>query len=77
MSRQGYPVSLSDHGAGQWIAVFYAGQQIEAAGTARAPTPWAAVQRAALTILAKGALMPPKLCGEPVARRIHLVRHDQ
>jgi len=57
MSRQGYPVSLSDHGAGQWIAVFYAGhggrEQIEAARTAQAPTPWAAVQRAALTILAK------------------------
>jgi len=25
MSRQGYQVSLGDHGAGQWIAVFSAG----------------------------------------------------
>ena len=51
MSRQGYQVSLSDHGAGQWIAVFYAGhggrEQIAAAGTAQAPAPWTAVQLSA------------------------------
>src|SRR3989441_5373757 len=51
MARQGYQVSLGDNGAGQWIAVFYAGhggqQPIEAAGTAQGPTPWAAVQSAA------------------------------
>ena len=51
MARQGFQVSLGDHGAGQWIAVFYAGhggqQPLEAAGTAQASTPWAAVQRAA------------------------------
>src|SRR5437867_833288 len=50
MKRQGYEVSLGDHGSGQWIAVFYAGhggyQPLEAAGTAQAPTPWAAVARA-------------------------------
>jgi len=52
MARQGYQVSLGDHGAGQWIAVFYAGhggqQPLEAAGTAQAATPWKAVQQAAL-----------------------------
>ena len=51
LKRQGYEVSLGDHGSGHWIAVFYAGhggyQPLEAAGTAQAPTPWAAVQRAA------------------------------
>ena len=26
MKRQGYGVSLGDHGSGQWIAVFYAGR---------------------------------------------------
>ena len=56
MSRQGYQVSLSDHGAGQRIAVFYAGQggreQIAAAGTALAPAPWTAVQVAARLALA-------------------------
>ena len=58
MTRQGYQVSLGDHGAGQWIAVFYAGhggqQPLEAAGPAQAATPWAAVQRAASDALVKG-----------------------
>jgi hypothetical protein len=57
MTRQGYQVSLGDHGAGQWIAVFYVGhggqQPLEAAGTAQAPTPWRATQRAALEALTK------------------------
>ena len=57
MKRQGYEVSLGDHGSGQWIAVFYAGnggyQPLEAAGTAQAPTPWGAVQRAAWEALNK------------------------
>jgi len=51
MARQGYQVSLGDHGSGQWIAVFYQGhggqQPLEAAGTAPAATPWAAMQVAA------------------------------
>jgi len=51
-------VSLGDHGAGQWIAVFYAGhggqQPLEAAGAAQTATPWAAVQRAASGVLVKG-----------------------
>ena len=55
MARQGYQVSFGDHGAGQWIAVFYAGhggqQPFEPAGTAQAATPWAAVQRAAAPAL--------------------------
>ena len=58
MGRQGYQVSLGDHGAGQWIAVFYAGhggqQPLEAAGPAQAATPWAAVQRAASDAFVKG-----------------------
>lgn len=51
MQRQGFQVSLGEHGAGQWIAVFYRGhgghQLVAAAGTAQATTPWQAVQRAA------------------------------
>ena len=50
MKRHGYEVSMGDHG-GQWIAVFYEGhggyETLRAAGTAQAPTPWGAVQRAA------------------------------
>lgn len=56
MRRQGYEVSLGDHG-GQWIAVFYEGhggyEQLDAAGTAQAATPWDAVQRAALAAIKK------------------------
>ena len=52
MRRQGLQVSLGEHGAGQWIAVFYSGhgghEPVAAAGTAQAATPWRAVQRAAL-----------------------------
>jgi hypothetical protein len=51
MSHQGFQVSVGEHGAGQWIAVFYSGhgghEAVAAAGTAQAPTPWQAVQRAA------------------------------
>jgi len=51
MSHQGFQVSLGEHGAGQWIAVFYSGrgghEPVAGAGTAQAPTPWQAVQRAA------------------------------
>ncbi len=51
MARQGFQISLGDHGSGQWIAVFYRGsgghEQIEPAGTAQAATPWEAVQGAA------------------------------
>jgi hypothetical protein len=56
MKRQGYEVSLGDHG-GQWIAVFYEGhggyEALDAAGTAQATTPWRAVQRAAWGALTK------------------------
>ena len=38
MKRQGYEISLGDHGAGQWIATFYQGhggyEALNAAGTA-------------------------------------------
>jgi hypothetical protein len=51
MTHQGFQVSLGEHGAGQWIAVFYGGhgghEPVAAAGTTQAPTPWQAVQRAA------------------------------
>jgi hypothetical protein len=51
MTHQGVQVSLGEHGAGQWIAVFYAGHRghepVAAAGTMQAATPWRAVQRAA------------------------------
>jgi hypothetical protein len=57
MKRQGYEVSLGDHGPGQWIATFYQGhggyEALNAAGTAQAPTPWGAVQRAAWHALTK------------------------
>jgi len=48
VERLGFQVSLGDHGAGQWIAVFYEGhgghEPVTAAGTAQASTPWGAVQ---------------------------------
>ncbi len=57
MARQGFQVSLGEHGSGQWIAVFYRGsggqEQVTAAGTAQAATPWEAVQRAGWEALTK------------------------
>jgi hypothetical protein len=57
MTHQGFQMSLGEHGAGQWIAVFYSGhgghESVAAAGTAQAPTPWRAVQRAAWEALKK------------------------
>jgi len=51
MTHQGCQVSLGEHGAGQWIAVFYSGhgghETVAAAGTAQESTPWQAVQQAA------------------------------
>jgi uncharacterized membrane protein len=51
MQRRGFQLSLGDHGAGRWIAVFYEGgggqEPISAAGVAQEATPWRAVQRAA------------------------------
>jgi hypothetical protein len=59
MSHQGHQVSLGEHGAGQWIAVFYRGgggrELVAAAGTAQARMPWRAVHRAALTALGHAA----------------------
>ena len=58
MRHQGFQVSLGEHGAGQWIAVFYSGhgghKPVAAAGTSQAETPWQAVQRAAWAVLKKG-----------------------
>jgi hypothetical protein len=51
----GLPGERGEHGAGQWIAVFYTGrgghEPVAAAGTAQEPTPWRAVQRAAWEVL--------------------------
>jgi hypothetical protein len=46
MTHQGFPVSLGEHGAGQWIALFYSGRggQVTPVGTAQQQTPWRAVQ---------------------------------
>jgi hypothetical protein len=55
MAHQGFQVSLGEHGAGQWMAVFYQGHgghdAVRAAGTAQESTPWRAVQRAAWAAL--------------------------
>jgi hypothetical protein len=55
MRRHGFQVSLGEHGAGQWIAVFYSRhggyQPVTPAGTAQAATPWQAVQRAGWAVL--------------------------
>jgi hypothetical protein len=49
MKRQGYEVSIGDHGSGQWLATFYEGhggyEALNAAGTAQASTPWEALIR--------------------------------
>jgi len=48
MRRHGYQLSLGDHVAGRWIAVFYGGgggqEPINAAGVAQEATPWRAVR---------------------------------
>jgi hypothetical protein len=57
MAHQGYQVSLGEHGAARWIAVFYrpgrGHEPVMAAGTAQEPTPWRAVQRAAWVAVAR------------------------
>ena len=69
MSHQRFQVSLGEHGAGQWIAVFYSGhgghEPVVAAGTTQAPTPWQAVQVYAFSVVlvlqpqdARGGLCP-------------------
>ena len=52
MSRQGFDLELERQGAASWRATFYAAgrtahSQTSAVGSATAPTPWEAVQRAA------------------------------
>jgi hypothetical protein len=60
MSHQGFTVSLGEHGAGRWIAVFFHGrgghEPIAAAGTAQEATPWRAVQRAEWETLNKAGV---------------------
>jgi hypothetical protein len=57
MLRQGYDVDLSSLGPDHWQATFLAanpvGEAPVVAGDAEAPTPWAAVQRAAWKALNK------------------------
>jgi hypothetical protein len=57
MVRQGYDVDLSSCGSDRWHATFLAenlvGGAPVVAGDAEAPTPWAAVQRAAWEALSK------------------------
>jgi hypothetical protein len=57
MAHQGFQVSLGEHGAGRWIAVFFHGsggqEPLAAEGAAQEPAPWRAVQRAAWAALAK------------------------
>jgi hypothetical protein len=52
-------VSLGEHGAGRWIAVFFHGSggqvRLAAEGTAQERTAWRAVQRAAWETLNKTA----------------------
>jgi hypothetical protein len=59
MTHQGFKVSVGEHGAGQWIAVFYSGrgghEPVAAAGTAQEATPWRAVQRAAWELIGRPA----------------------
>jgi len=59
MTHQGFQVSLGEHGAGQWIGVFYRGhgghEPVAAAGTAQAATPWEATQRAAWAAVGQDA----------------------
>jgi hypothetical protein len=58
MRRQGFQLSLGDHGTERWIAVFYEGGggqgPISASGVAQEATPWRAVQRAAWTASRSG-----------------------
>jgi hypothetical protein len=58
MAHQGFQVSLGEHGAGRWIAVFFHGsgghEPLAAEGTAQERTPWRAVQRAAWAALSAG-----------------------
>jgi hypothetical protein len=54
---QGFQVSLGDHGAGRWIAVFFHGsgghEPLAAESAAQERTPWRAVQRAAWEALGR------------------------
>jgi hypothetical protein len=57
MQRQGFQVSLGEHGPMQWTAVFFEGRGghnvTHAAGVAQEATPWQAVQRAAWMTLSR------------------------
>jgi hypothetical protein len=72
MTHQGFQVSLGEHRAGQWIAVFYSGRgghdPIAAAGTAQEPTPSRAVHRAALERWSTGPLPRVRLLWRSIRR---------
>jgi hypothetical protein len=71
MPRQGFQVSLGEHGAGQWIADFYHGggghEPVAAAGTAQAATPWGAVQDVAWAAVKRDALKRTAQLGDPAS----------
>jgi hypothetical protein len=58
MAHQGFQVSLGEHGAGRWIAVFFHGsgghEPLAVESTAQERTPWSAVQRAAWEAITGG-----------------------
>ena len=53
MKRQGYEVSLGDHGSGQWIAVFLRGASLSGRTSASGGS-WGAVHCAAWEVLKDG-----------------------
>jgi hypothetical protein len=60
LHRQGWDLQLTQYGDGNWRATFYVTGQAHSivGGSAWEPTPWRAVQRAAL---GGGATMPGQL----------------
>ena len=54
MERQGFRLHLTNIEAGAWRATFSRDAMSAAEGFAAAPTPWAAVQRAAAVALKRG-----------------------
>jgi hypothetical protein len=62
MRRQGFQVSLGEHGPMQWTAVFYGGRGghnvTHAAGVAQEATPWQAVQAAWAALFSRSTPVP-------------------
>jgi hypothetical protein len=77
MRRHGFQVRLGEHGAGQWIAVFFRGrgghEPIAAAGTAQEATPWRALQRAAWEALGSPWKAMDRIGGRRLVRPTKLI----